>query len=71
LVFEFEISNHLLSPVRESFSYGDVTIADEWLQNLGLCFPVMAFQQDGILIVPNLLQHGPWIISERPPLSEY
>jgi hypothetical protein len=35
--------------------YGDVTIAGEGLQNLGLCSALRAFQQGGIFIVPHLL----------------
>jgi hypothetical protein len=35
--------------------YGDVTIAGEGLQNLGLCSALRAFEQGGILIVPHLL----------------
>jgi hypothetical protein len=35
--------------------YGDVTITDEGLQNLGLCSVLMAFEQGGIFIVPHLL----------------
>jgi hypothetical protein len=35
--------------------YGDVTIAGEGLQNLGLCSAFMVFQQGGIFIVPQLL----------------
>jgi hypothetical protein len=35
--------------------YGDVTIADERLQNLGLCSALKAFEQGGIFIVPHLL----------------
>jgi hypothetical protein len=38
--------------------YGDVTIADEGLQNLGLCSALKAFEQEGIFIVPHLLWHG-------------
>jgi hypothetical protein len=34
---------------------GDVTIAGEGLQNLGLCSALRAFEQRGIFIVPNLL----------------
>jgi hypothetical protein len=34
---------------------GDVTIAGEGLQNLGLCSALMAFEQGGIFIVPHLL----------------
>jgi hypothetical protein len=36
-------------------SYGDVTIADEGLQNLGLCSALKALEQGGIFIVPHLL----------------
>jgi hypothetical protein len=35
--------------------YGDVTIAGEGLQNLGLCAALRAFEQGGIFIVPHLL----------------
>jgi hypothetical protein len=38
--------------------YGDVTIAGEGLRNLGLCLALRAFEQGGILIVPQLLWHG-------------
>jgi hypothetical protein len=38
--------------------YGDVTIAGEGLQNLGLCSAFRAFEQGGIFIVPHLLWHG-------------
>jgi hypothetical protein len=34
---------------------GDVTIAGEGLQILGLCSALMAFEQGGIFIVPHLL----------------
>jgi hypothetical protein len=35
--------------------YGDVTIADEGMQNLGLCSPLSAFEQGVDFIVPHLL----------------
>jgi hypothetical protein len=35
--------------------HGDFTIADEGLQNLGLCSALTAFEQGGIFIVPHLL----------------
>jgi hypothetical protein len=35
--------------------YGDVTIAGEGLQNLGLCSALRAFEQGGIFIVSHLL----------------
>jgi hypothetical protein len=34
---------------------GDVTIAGEGLQNLGLCSALRAFEQGWIFIVPHLL----------------
>jgi hypothetical protein len=42
--------------------YGDVTIAGEGLQNLGLCSALKAFEQGGIFIVLHL---GPVQQSER------
>jgi hypothetical protein len=35
--------------------YGDVTIAGEGLQNLGLCSALRAFEQGGIFIVLHQL----------------
>jgi hypothetical protein len=35
--------------------YGNVTIAGEGLQNLGLCSALKTFEQGGIFIVPHLL----------------
>jgi hypothetical protein len=35
--------------------YGDVTIAGEGLQNLGLCSALRTFEQGLIFIVPQLL----------------
>jgi hypothetical protein len=52
--------------------YGDVTIAGEGLQNLGLCSALRAFEQGGIFIVPHLLWHGTSVFpvsSEGPPHS--
>jgi hypothetical protein len=41
---------------RISFTlYGDVTIAGEGLQNLGLCSALRAFEKGRIFIVPHLL----------------
>ena len=50
----------MLRPSQEYFiyKYGDVTIAGEGLQNLGLCSALKAFEQEGIFIVPHLLWHG-------------
>jgi hypothetical protein len=47
----------VLRPAQEYFSYmdRDFTIADEGLQNLGLCSALRAFEQRGIFIVPHLL----------------
>jgi hypothetical protein len=39
----------------KNISLGDVTIAGEGLQILGLCLALRAFEQGGILIVPHLL----------------
>jgi hypothetical protein len=38
--------------------YGDVTIAGEGLENLGLCWALKVPEQEGIFIVPHLLGHG-------------
>jgi hypothetical protein len=46
----------VLRPVEEFFTYiGDVTIAGEGLQNIGLCSALRAFEQGGIFIVTHLL----------------
>jgi hypothetical protein len=48
--------------------YGDVTIAGEELQNLGLCSALRAFELGGIFIVP----HGTLVFpvsSDGPPHS--
>jgi hypothetical protein len=44
-----------LRPARESFTHGDITIAGEGLQNMGLCSVLMAFEQGGVFIVSHLL----------------
>jgi hypothetical protein len=52
--------------------YGDVTIAGEGLQNLGLCSALRAFEQEGIFIVSHLLWHRTSVFlvsSEGPPHS--
>jgi hypothetical protein len=52
--------------------YGEVTIAGEGLQNLGLCSALRAFEQGGIFIVPHLLWHGASVLQfsfVRPPFS--
>jgi hypothetical protein len=51
---------------------GDVTIAGEGLQNLGLCSAFRAFEHGEIFIVPHLLRHEASVfpdLSERPPQS--
>ena len=61
----------VLRPAQEYFTYmdyGDITIAGEGLQNLGLCSALRAFEQGGFLIVPYLLWHGT-SSSEGPPHS--
>jgi hypothetical protein len=61
----------VLRPAQEFFHlYGDVTIASEGLQNLGLCLALTAFEQGGIFTVPHLLWHGASVFpvsSEGPP----
>jgi hypothetical protein len=50
--------------------YGDVTIAGEGQQNIGLCSALRAFEQGGNFIVPYLLWHGASVFqvsSEGPP----
>jgi hypothetical protein len=52
--------------------YGNVTIARERLQNLGLCSALRALEQGGIFIVPHLLWHGTSVFpvsSQGPPHS--
>jgi hypothetical protein len=40
---------------RINHLYGEVTIAGEGLQNLGLCSVLRAYEQGGIFIMPHLL----------------
>jgi hypothetical protein len=50
--------------------YGNVTIADLELQNLGLCSALRVFEQGRVFIVPHLLWYGTSVIpgsSEGPP----
>jgi hypothetical protein len=56
----------------KNFSYGDVTIAGEGLQNLDLCSALRAFEQGGIFMVPHLLRDGASVFSvssKGPPHS--
>jgi hypothetical protein len=46
-----------MSRSRICHLYGDITIADEGLQNFGLCSALRAFEQGWIFIVPYLLVH--------------
>jgi hypothetical protein len=68
----------VLRPAQEFFTYmetspflyGDVTIAGEGLQHLGLCSGLRAFEQGGIFIVQHLLWYGTSVFpvsSEGPP----
>jgi hypothetical protein len=43
---------------RTFLLYGDVTITDEGLQNLGLCPALRAFEQGEILIATPAVSHG-------------
>jgi hypothetical protein len=46
----------ILRPTQDFFHlYGDITMASEGLQTLGLCSALRAFEQGGISIVPHLL----------------
>jgi hypothetical protein len=59
-------------PLKNFHLYGDVTIAGEGLQNLGLCSVLKAFEQGGIFIVTHLMWHGTLVFqvsSEGPPQS--
>jgi hypothetical protein len=60
------------SRLRRFHLHGDVTIAGEELQNLGLGSALRAFEQERIFIVPHLLWHGTSVFpvsSEVPPHS--
>jgi hypothetical protein len=48
----------LVSVSWTCFTTPDVIIVGEGLQNLGICSALMAFEQEGIFIVPHLLWHG-------------
>ena len=51
-------------------SYGAISIAAEWLQNLGLCPAFRSFEQGGILIVPHLMWRGTLVYVVVPPLLD-
>jgi hypothetical protein len=70
LVNDWLIIYEFTSRSRIFHLYGDVNIAGEGLQNLGLCSALRAFEQGGIFIVPHLLWHGTSVFSvpsEGPP----
>jgi hypothetical protein len=52
--YKWLIIYSFMSCSRIFLLYGDVTIASEGLQNLGLCSAFRAFEQGGILIVPQI-----------------
>jgi hypothetical protein len=57
---------------RSFHLYGDFTITDEGLQNLGLCSALKTFEQGGMFIMPYLLWHGVSVfpvLFEGPPHS--
>jgi hypothetical protein len=45
----------VLRPAPKYFTHVDVTIADEELQSLGLCWALKTFEEERIFIVPYLL----------------
>jgi hypothetical protein len=52
----FKVNIDLTSHSRMFYLYGDITIASEGLQNLGLIsLALRAFEQGRIFIVPHLL----------------
>jgi hypothetical protein len=56
--FHWLIIYGFMSRTRFFHLYGDVTVAGEGLQNVGLWSALRAFEQGGIFIVPHLLWHG-------------
>jgi hypothetical protein len=58
MLVDWLISYGFTSRSRIFHLYGDVTIAGEGLQNLGLWSAKSAFEQWGVFIVPHLLWHG-------------
>jgi hypothetical protein len=56
----------ILRPAQEYFTYVDVTIAGEGLQNLGLCSALMAFAQGGILSCHTSCDTGPRFFRSHP-----
>ena len=66
LIIAKEIIYGFTSSSRIFHLYGDVTIADEGLQDLGLCLALRTFKQEEIFIVPYLLWHGTWDFPVSP-----
>jgi hypothetical protein len=56
-IFDIMRMTDFTSHSRIFHLYGDITIAGEGLQNLGLCSALRVFKQGGIFIVPHLLWH--------------
>jgi hypothetical protein len=72
LILDWLIIYGFMSRSRIFHLHGDVTIAGEGLQNLGLCSVLTAFEQGGIFIVPHMLWQGTSVFpvsSEGPPHS--
>jgi hypothetical protein len=55
LLHDTQVTDKALGPLLHLYRYGDVTIAGEGQQNLGICSALRAFEQEGIFIVPHLL----------------
>jgi hypothetical protein len=67
---EAKIIYGFMSCSRIFHLYGDVTIAGEGLQNLGLCSALRASEHRGIFNLPHLLWHGTSVFpvsSKGPP----
>jgi hypothetical protein len=71
-VTDWLIIYSFMSRSRFFHLYGNVTIAVEGLQNLGLCSALKAFEQGEISIMPYLLWHVTLVFpvsAEGPPHS--
>jgi hypothetical protein len=71
VLIQLKIIYGFMSRSRIFHLYGDLTIAGEGLQNLGLCSALRAFEQGGIFIVPRLLRHGASVfpVSSEGPIN--
>jgi hypothetical protein len=58
----------VLGPAQEFFiyKYGDITIAGEGLQNLGLCSSLRALSREGSLSCHTYCDTGPWFFRSHP-----